>query len=294
MNAEEKMDLSGRRCLVTGATSGHGKAVARILAGMGADVMILGRNPGKCRSAADEISSSTGRKTEMLLCDFSSQKDIRRAASEFMSLKKPLHILVNNAGQVNRGFSKTEDGYESTFAVNYLAMFQFTILIMRSLVSGSPSRIINVSSDTHRIVRLNPDDLEGRKGSFSLMGSYGRSKLAIVHFTLELAERLHGTGVTVNAVDPGPVASGIADKPGIIPQMADAIIQLTFPKPEKAARTAIYLATSPEMEGLTGGYYRFMKKKTPRLSPDPDFGKLLWKKSLAMTGTGDIDIERLN
>jgi retinol dehydrogenase 12 len=285
---KNNMHITGRTCLVTGSTSGHGEAVARALARMGADMVILGRSAEKCSRVRKEIASETGKEPSVLLADFSSLDDVRRAAAEFLSWKRPLHVLVNNAGLVNRDFRETVDGFEETFAVNYLAPFLFTNLLLDRIIAGAPARIINVSSDTHRIAAIDLSDPEGRASRYGLMSAYGRSKLALVYFTLELSRRLNKTGVTVNAVDPGPVASGIAKKPGVLARAADAIIQLTFPKPARAARTALHLAASPEMEGLTGGYWRFMKKKEPRVSADAEFGARLWEISARMTNiSGD-------
>jgi NAD(P)-dependent dehydrogenase (short-subunit alcohol dehydrogenase family) len=280
----DNADISGRTCLVTGATSGHGEAVAKGLARMGADLVLLGRSREKFERVRSEILDDTGRAPDFILADLSSQSDIRRSAAEFISWNRPLHVLVNNAGLVNQHFRETVDGIEETFAVNYLAMFKLTLLLLDRIVESAPARIINVSSDTHRIADLDLDDVQARGKRYGLMGAYGRSKLAIVYFTLELSKRLASAGVTVNAVDPGPIASGIAKKNELIAKIADAVIQLAFPKPERAARTALYLASSPEAEGVSGGYWRFMKKKEPKISADPDFGAKLWKISARMTG----------
>ena len=269
---------------MTGATSGHGRAVAIELARRGADVVLLGRSSEKCCAVQDEIQELTGRRPEVLICDMSSQSDIRRAAVHFLSWGRPLHILVNNAGLVNRRYCETVDGYEETFAVNYLAPFHLTLLLLDRMRQCAPARIINISSDTHYIADIDLNDVEGKSRRYSLMGAYSRSKLAIVYFTRELSRRLAGTGITANAVDPGPVRSNIANKPGALAKLANAIIQLTFPRPEIAARTAVFCASSPEMEGRSGGYYRFMKKKEPRVSTDPDFGAKLWEITARLIG----------
>ncbi|HOO73154.1 MAG TPA: SDR family NAD(P)-dependent oxidoreductase [Spirochaetota bacterium] len=277
--------LAGKRALITGATSGHGQALAMSLARLGAECVLLGRNRGKCEKTASQISKATGRSPEIVLCDMSSMNEIRRAADEIMRDEKPLHMLINNAGIVNQHYRESADGIEETFAVNYLAMYLFTTLLLKKLKTSAPARIVNVSSDTHRVASLDLNDPEGKSRGYSFMGAYGRSKLAIVYFTIELATKLAGTGVTVNAVDPGPIASGIADKPGLIPAIANAVIQLTFPSPERASRTALHLAASPELEGKTGGYYRFMKKKEPKTDRnDSAFGEKLMEATGRMTG----------
>ncbi|OHD63394.1 MAG: hypothetical protein A2176_00445 [Spirochaetes bacterium RBG_13_51_14] len=278
-------DFAGRACLVTGATSGHGEAVAKALARMGADLILLGRSGEKCARVQREVQGETGRAPAVLVCDLSSRRDINRAAAEFLSWKRPLHVLVNNAGLVNRRYRETVDGIEETFAVNYLALFQLTLLLLDRMIESAPARIVNVSSDTHVIADLDLADITGRVKRYGLMGAYARSKLAIVYFTRELAKRCNGSGVTVNAVDPGPIASGIAKKDGILAAVADAVIQIFFPNPGRAARTAVHLASSPELEGRTGGYWRFMKKKKVNISGDPDFGERLWEISARMTGT---------
>ena len=165
-----------------------------------------------------------------------------------------------------------------------IAMFQFTVLVLPRLLSSAPARIVNVGSDAHMIATLDPDDIDGSKKRYSFAKAYGRSKLAVAYFTQELARRLEGTGVTVNAVDPGPMATHIAKKPGLIPRIADAIIQLTFPSPARAARTALHLATSPKLSGVSGKYFRFMKMKEPKLTSGADFHSRLWEISAGLTG----------
>ncbi len=272
--------MKGKTCLITGSTSGHGLAVAEALHGMGADIILHGPTREACDSVRSRFRSLTG----TVACDFSSRRDIERGAREVLSLQRPIHVLVNNAGMVSRRRALSADGVEMTFAVNYLAMFQFTLLLLPGLIKAAPARIVNVGSDAHVLSSLDPDDIDGSGKSYSAMGAYGRSKLGVAYFTEELARRLGGTGVTVNAVDPGPMATDIAKKPGLLPRVADAIIQLTFPAPARAARTAIHLASSPEVEGVSGKYFRFMKMKEPKLKSGPDFHGRLWEISASMTG----------
>jgi NAD(P)-dependent dehydrogenase (short-subunit alcohol dehydrogenase family) len=277
--------MRGRVCLVTGATSGHGRAVAAALAGLGGDVILLGRNPEKCARVREAIArEKAARAPDVLLCDLARREEVDRAARELLDSGRPLHVLVNNAGLVNLRRQETPDGVETTFAVNYLAHFQLTLRLLPLLRASAPARIVNVSSDTHRIARLDLDDLELRR-RYSWLRAYARSKLAIVYFTRELARRLEGSGVTANAVDPGPVASGIgANNAGLAYRLLAPAIGL-FPSPERAARTAVELAASPELAEKSGGYYKFGRERRPRLdSRRPELGRELWAASARMTG----------
>ena len=279
-------DMRGKVCLVTGATDGHGRAVAEGLAGMGAEVILLGRNPEKCRSVARAIGEECGgRMPDTLLCDLSQRREIDRAASEFLASGRPLHLLVNNAGIVNLRRRENADGIEMTFAVNYLAYFQLTLRLLERMQESAPARIVNVASDAHRSVSLNLDDLESTR-RYSVMRAYGLSKMAILSFTRELARRLEDTGVTANAVDPGPVASGIgSNNPGLAYSLASLMIKYLFPSAKRAARTALCLATSPEVADESGAYYKFGTRRTPRAdATDAELASRLWEISARMTG----------
>jgi retinol dehydrogenase 12 len=280
------MLMQGKVCLITGATNGHGLATARQLARQGAAVVLLGRSAERCRRVQAQIASECGLTPRLLVCDLSRRVEIDRVAEEFLSWGLPLHVLVNNAGVVNRTWQASPDGVEQTFAVNYLAYFQLTLRLLARLQQSTPARILNVSSDTHRIVSLHLEDLEHRRRRYTFMGAYGRSKLAIVVFTRELARRLVGTGVTVNALDPGPVDSGLAlNNGGLAADALTLIMKYFFPSAERACRTAVYLASSPEVEGVTGAYYKWSKPQTPRITPrDPELGEKLWEISERMTG----------
>jgi NAD(P)-dependent dehydrogenase (short-subunit alcohol dehydrogenase family) len=276
-------DMTGRVCLVTGATDGHGRAVARALARQGADVVLLGRSPEKCRAVQAEIARESGKSPDVLLCDLASRDAIDRAASEYLASGRSLHVLVNNAGLVSTTRQLNAEGIELTFAVNYLAMFQLTLRLLPRLIENAPARIVNVSSDTYRIASLDFADLQLERG-YSFMRAYARSKLAIVLFTLELARRLEGSGVTVNAVDPGPVASNIgANNPGLAYRLVSPIIRRFFPSPERAARTATMLATEPTLGRATGGYYRSGRKREQALAYDAELSRRLWRTSVELT-----------
>lgn len=276
--------MRGRTCFVTGSSSGHGRAIAEELARRGADVVLHGPRPGDCDAAAATIESLTGKRPPALACDFSSRRGIEDGAAEFLSWGLPVHVLVNNVGLVCRYRTLSADGIEETFAVNYLAMFQFTLLLLPRIIDSAPARIVNVGSDAHMIASIDPDDIDGSTKRYSMAMAYGKSKLAVGFFTVNLAKRLAGTGVTVNAVDPGPMATNIAKKPGLVPRIADAIIQLTFPPPAKAARTAIHLATAADVEDISGKYFRLMKIKEPKLRGGDAIADVLWRESARLTG----------
>jgi NAD(P)-dependent dehydrogenase (short-subunit alcohol dehydrogenase family) len=277
--------MAGRVCLVTGASDGHGRAVAEALASAGAEVVLLGRNPQKCEAVRDAIAESTGRKPDVLLCDLMNRSDVDRAAAEFLASGRPLHLLVNNAGLVNLHRQINDEGLEQTFAVNYLATFQLTLRLFERLKESAPARIVNVSSDTYKIAKLELDNLQLERG-YSVSQAYGRSKLAIVYFTLELARRIAGTGVTVNAVDPGPVASNIAaNNPGFLYTLARPMIRHLFPSAARAARTCLRIASDPALETSTGGYWRSRKRRDrPLAHADPQLSAGLWRESVRLTG----------
>jgi len=278
-------DMSGRVCLVSGASDGHGRAVAEALAEAGAELILLGRNPSKCEKVREEIATATGRKPDLLVCDLSKRKDVDRAADDFLASGRPLHLLVNNAGLVHLHRQVNDEGLEETFAVNYLSMFQLTLRLLERLQASAPARIVNISSDTYKIAKLSLDDLQLERG-YSVAQAYARSKLAIVYFTRELAERIGGSGVSVNAVDPGPVASNIgANNPGILYTLARPMIRYLFPSAARAARTCLLVATDPALAASTGGYWRSGRlRERPLEKPDTELAAGLWRESVRLTG----------
>jgi NAD(P)-dependent dehydrogenase (short-subunit alcohol dehydrogenase family) len=277
--------MTGRTCLVTGATDGHGKAMALLLASRGADVVLHARSEQKARVVQEEISLETmGKRPEILLADLGSADEIDAAVEAYRASGRPLHVLVNNAGLVGLSRRTNAAGLELTFAVNYLAMFRMTLALLPVLRDSDSSRIVNISSDTYRIARLDFDDLQLERG-YSMAKAYGQSKLAILYFTLELARRLEGSGVTVNAVDPGPVASNIgADNPGLAYRLLGPLIRTLFPSAARAARTALWVATDPALENATGGYYRSLKRREEPLDFDAAISRKLWRSSLELAG----------
>ena len=277
-------DMTGRVCLVTGASDGHGRAVAAALAAAGADLILLGRNRQKCLAAQNEIAEAPGRRPDILLCDLMNRTEVDGAADEFLTSGRPLHLLVNNAGLVNLRRQLNTEGLEQTFAVNYLATFQLTLRLFERLRQSAPARVVNVSSDSYKIAKLDLEDLQLER-SYSVSQAYARSKLAILLFTLELARRIEGTGVTANAVDPGPVASNIAaNNAGLLYSLARPMIRTLFPSPAKAARTCLLIATDPALATSTGGYWRSRKRRDrPLSSPNRQLAEGLWRKSVELT-----------
>jgi retinol dehydrogenase 12 len=247
--------MNGKICLVTGGTNGIGKATAQALAQMGATVVIVGRNAPKTAQLVEEIRTASGNKNvDSLLADLSSQQEVRRLADKFKRKYSHLHVLLNNAGAVFMQRQLSVEGIEMTFALNHLAYFLLTNLLLDTIRASAPARIINVSSDAHASGKIEFDNLQGER-DYSPR-AYDNSKLANILFTMELARRLEGTGVTVNALHPGFVATGFAKNNGkVIAALVSIFAPLVARSPAKGAETSIYLATSPSMEGITGKYF---------------------------------------
>lgn len=273
-------NITGKTVLVTGATSGIGNAAALTLAKMDAKVIVHGRSEDKCKATVKDIKEKTGKDVDYIIGDLSSQKQIRNTAEEFKNRYDRLDILINNAGLWKKKRHETEDSIEMTFAVNHLGYFLLTNLLLDLLKKSAPSRIICVSSGLHKNGVIDFDDLEFKKKRYSGMKAYGNSKLMNVLFTKELARRLEGTNVTVNAMAPGLVNTNLGRDGGLL----RAIFKFGR-TPEKGARTIVYLATSPEVEGITGKYF-YDEKETPssKTSNDMELAKKLWEVSEDMVG----------
>src|SRR5918995_668077 len=277
--------MDDKVCLITGATSGIGKATAMGLASIGASVVMVGRDRGRGEAALAEIKEgSSNASVDLMLADLSSQEDIHRLADEFKEAYPRLDVLINNAGVIRGRRVTTADGLETTFAVNHLAYFLLTNLLLDVLEASAPSRIVNVASGEQRNGTIDFDDLQGEKG-YKTAKAYGQSKLANVLFAYELARRLEGTGVSVNCLHPGAgvrtnLGSGVS---GIFGFTVRALTPL-MKSPEKGAQTSIYLASSPEVEGLSGRY--FVKKAEARsseVSHDERIARRLWQGSAGIT-----------
>jgi NAD(P)-dependent dehydrogenase (short-subunit alcohol dehydrogenase family) len=297
-------DMEGKICLVTGATSGIGRATALELARRGATVVIVARKPGRAEETREEVrAASAYGSVGLLLADLGSLSQVRQLAREFETRYDRLHVLVNNAGTIFPARKTTEDGFETTFAVNHLAPFLLTTLLMERLKVSAPARIINVASASHKFGAIDFARLQGeKKGRRLLSGwrAYNESKLANVLFTYELARRLEGTGVTSNCLHPGLVATHAAQESpgimwGVINRYRPFLVRLCFGlphtflrTPEQGAETPVFLASSPVIDGITGKY--FVEKAEARSSKesyDPLLAERLWQLDEELVGLSE-------
>jgi NAD(P)-dependent dehydrogenase (short-subunit alcohol dehydrogenase family) len=271
--------------LITGATSGIGKATAFELAASNYALVLLCRDEKKGESVVREITNRSGNaEIELLIADLSSQDSIRAAAETFLKKHSSLQLLVNNAGIAVMKRTLSKDGIEMTFAVNHLAYFLLTNLLLDALKSGAPSRIINVSSEGHRNGKFDVDNLQSEK-HFSGFGAYCITKLCNLLFTYELARRLEGTGVTVNAMHPGFLNTSIfREAKGFL----KFLVRLTARRPETGAKAIAYLAKSQELEGVTGKYFNGRRMaNSSKQSHNSQDAKRLWEISEGLTrGSG--------
>jgi NAD(P)-dependent dehydrogenase (short-subunit alcohol dehydrogenase family) len=274
-------DMKGKICVITGANSGIGKATAVGLAKMGATIVMICRNAERGEAARKEIIEKTGNESvDLLIADLSSQKAIRNVVEEYKKKYQNLHVLINNAGLVLRKRAVSEDNIEMNFAVNHLAPFLLTNLLLDVLKKSAPSRIINVTSGLHKNATLDFDDLKSEK-SYGSYKTYGKSKLALVLFTYELSRRLEGTKVTANVLHPGVIKSNLGRDMSVFSR---GFTKIFFKKPEKGAETPIYLASSPEVEGVTGKYFvNKQEAKSAEESYNEEIAKKLWEISEQLT-----------
>jgi NAD(P)-dependent dehydrogenase (short-subunit alcohol dehydrogenase family) len=277
------MQLKGRVCLVTGGSSGIGKATALALANQGAEVIIVNHNLARGEAALQDIRSRSGNsQVHLMLADLSSQDEIRKLAADFESRFERLDVLVNVAGTLFFKRQLSDDGLEMNLALNYLGYFLLTELLLDKLVASAPARIVNVTSVAHWWGRLDFDDLQSER-HYNMFTAYGKSKLAIILFTRELARRLEGSGVTVNCIHPGIVATHIVERV-IDSPLIYRLARLIFLSPDDAAAQILYLVSSPEVDGVSGEY--FVRKSIAAISKraqDEDLAKQLWQASEALT-----------
>ena len=276
------MSMEGKICIVTGANSGIGKATAVGLAEMNASVVMLCRSKERGEVAQKEIIELTGNNNvDLLLCDLSSQKEIRDFVVEFKNKYQNLHVLINNAGVMLSKRNISVDGFEMNFAVNHLAPFLLTNLLLDILKKSAPSRIINVGSAAHRMGKIDFEDLQRENKKGRPMGLYGSSKLAMTLVSYELSRMLENSNVTVNVVHPGLINTNLGRDRS---STSKGFAKKFFKSPEIGAETSIFLASSPEVEGITGKYYtKKQQKMSSKESYNEEYAKRLWEISTEMT-----------
>lgn len=283
----ELSGVAGKRVFITGATNGIGLAAAKELARRGAKLAILARSEGRAAEALRQIkdASRQGGDVDVLLADLASQTSVRRLAAEVLERYPKLDILVNNAGAVYSSRQVTEDGIELTWAVNHLAPFLLTTLLLDRLQKNAPARIITTSSRAHLGAQIPFNDMAGER-SYSRLGfsRYSETKLANILFTIELARRLEGTGVTANCFHPGVVASGFNRNNSTLMRLAMTIVKPFSRSPEKGAETLVWLADSPQVSGESGGYFVDLRRVSPSAAAqDAEAARRLWAVSEEQT-----------
>lgn len=279
-----EQSMQGKVCLVTGSSTGIGKVTARELARMGATVVMLCRNRAKGEAARTEIIAATNNEqVDLIIADLAIQSDVRRAAEEYKQKYSQLHVLINNAGGINSTRKVTPDGLETTFATNHLAPFLLTELLLDTLKASAPARIVNVSSVVHAYGKIDFDDLQGQT-RYSGWRAYCQSKLAMNLFTYELANRLKDTNVTVNALHPGTIASNFGSGFDGFVRWLTKMSAPFMASVEKGAQTTLYLATSPQVEGVTGKYFANSQEKQSSSRSHHEATRLrLWQVSTELT-----------
>jgi len=277
--------MKGKTIVATGATSGIGEAAVLVLAGLGARIVFVARDEARAQATMRKLEAKApGLGHRMHIADLSSMAETRKVGAAIAASEPRIDVLINNAGAIFSDRRVTPEGLELTFAVNHMAYFVLTEALRERLVASAPARIVSTSSDAHKGVSLDFGDLQSANG-YKMLGVYGRSKLANILFTRELARRLAGTGVTANCLHPGAVATRFGDSSGGMLRRLLPVLRLFFISPEQGADTIIYLASSPEVEKTTGEYFVKRKITAPSVAAQDDAtAKNLWEASETLAG----------
>ncbi len=278
-------DIKDKNVLITGATSGIGRAAAVNLSSIGANIYFVARDESKAKLLVDDINKISGKEAIPIIADLSSQSDIRKAAQKFNKLNLPLHVLLNNAGLINKERKETVDGLEEVFAINHLAYFLLTMLLIDRLKEASNSRIVNVSSGAHAFVKgFNFEDYQA-KNTYKPFQVYGYSKLANILFTKKLSDILKEDNITVNCLHPGVVGTSFGQNNGNLQKILFYIAKPFMRSSEKGAETSIYLCSSSDVSDVSGEYFYNCKlSKTTKWAQSQSDADRLWDLSKDLTG----------
>ena len=278
-------DIKDKNVLITGATSGIGRAAAINLSSIGANIFFVARDKVKAQFLVDDIHKISGKEAIPIIADLSSQSDIREAAQKFNKLNLPLHVLLNNAGLINKERKETVDGLEEVFAINHIAYFLLTMLLLDRLKEANNSRIVNVSSGAHAFVKgFNFEDYQA-KNTYKPFQVYGYSKLANILFTKKLSEILKEDNITVNCLHPGVVGTSFGQNNGNLQKILFYIAKPFMRSSEKGAETSIYLCSSSDVSDISGKYFYNCKlAKTTKWAQSQDDADRLWDLSKNLTG----------
>ena len=279
-------NLENKVCLVTGATNGIGLEAAKALNNMGAEIVFIARNNEKAEKLKEDLLSDSGKQATSIIADLSLQSEVKRAADEFLSLNKPLHILLNNAGIMNRERNETSEGFDEVFSVNHLAYFSLTLMLIEKMKNTGGGRIVNVASMGYRFVKeMNFEDLQSEE-DYKPFKVYGQSKLANILFTRSLASKVKNNNITVNCLHPGYVDTGIGlNNKGSFVRLLMNLGRPFAKKTDKGAETSIYLCVSPEVEEVTGEYFVDCKiEKLLGAAKSEEQAEKLWSISSELTG----------
>jgi NAD(P)-dependent dehydrogenase (short-subunit alcohol dehydrogenase family) len=278
--------MTGKVCVISGATSGVGLSAARRLARGGAHLVLLARNPAKAEAVRQELSSSHRVPVEVISVDFSSLAEVRRAAEQLLSTCPRIDVLINSAGLYNNGRRLTAEGFEEVFCVNHLAPFLLTHLLLERLKARAPTRIIHVNSEGHRFSDVHLDDLLWKRHLYTGLGGYGASKTAQLLTTWEFADRLAGSGVTINAMHPGDVKTNIGNNNGPLYRWyLHNIIWRSLKDPVISGEALYFLAAAPEMVDVSGRFFYLTIDEVPAShAMNRAKGKLVWDTTLKLVG----------